>query len=178
MDNPENKPNQEEFLINSIISDGKTIMMLRQAEVDSRENNNGGRLGKFAIKNLLLDKPNTIDYLKHQESIIGGEIFGPKATDELKRVFFFDGLKTSDVYDWFYYTERKNKKNIVRNTIHYEIKPGQSVLKMNSHDDQPNEIVKGDELENLAHATKAYVKIVGNKIYSSHLTNDSNNQAA
>ena len=94
--------------------------------------------------------------LIRMESKIGAQLFGaiPKGH---RREFF-----CLDAHTWIWYEEWTEKGKKQSATIRYEIHPN-GILKV--HDGKPYEVVEGQELRNLAMATRLYREYVIRDIY-------------
>lgn len=90
------------------------------------------------------------------ESKIGAQLFGPLAKGHRREFFCLDE------HTWIWYEEwtENGKKQSV--TTRYEIQPT-GVLKV--QDGHPYQVVAGDELRNLLHATRMYTEHVVRGMY-------------
>lgn len=100
--------------------------------------------------------------LIRMESKIGSQLFGPIPKGHRREFFCLDE------HTWIWYEEWKDNGKKHSATIRYEIHPN-GILKV--QEGQPYQVVEGQELRNLALATRMYREYVIRTIYGrDHIT--------
>lgn len=110
---------------------------------------------KLSMGSFLRHKLTERDLIR-MESQIGGQLFGPVPAGHRREFFCLDS-KT-----WIWHEEWNENGQRQQLTTRYEIQPN-GILKM--QDGQPYSMVEGEELRNLAEATRLYREQVAEHVY-------------
>ena len=101
----------------------------------------------------------TLRDLIEQESIIGGRLFGERASNE--RLKFYN----LDLHNWYFYQEIIDKFGKVQSvTMHYEVHP-HGIMRATLGSEKLFEPLVGEELSNFMKATELYHKHIMEQIY-------------